>query len=77
MSYAQQLWKAACIAAVAGLLLGVLPMQARETCAQRIRQAQARLNQAVRKRGRNSRQAEHRRRQLDRVRDQCGRDRRL
>ena len=55
---------------------GVLPAQARDRddwCAQRIRKAEAQLDNAVRKHGRNSRQAEKRRQELDRVRDQCGR----
>jgi hypothetical protein len=61
------------------LLLGVIPAQADrdDRCRQRIRKAEAQLDSAVRKHGRNSRQAEKRRRELDRVRDQCNRRGRL
>jgi hypothetical protein len=63
-------------ALLGALLLGVVPAQARDRddkCAQRIRKAEAQLDNAVRRHGRNSRQAEKRRRELERVRDQCGR----
>ena len=76
MPQLQRFWKILCTALLASLLLSALPMQARDTCAQRVRKAQARLNQAVRKHGHNSRQAAKRRHQLDRA-YQCGRDRRL
>jgi len=60
------------------LLLGVVPAQAdrNDKCAQRIRKAEANLDSAVRKHGRNSKQAEKRRQELDRVREQCRHDRR-
>lgn len=67
-------------ALVGALLLGVVPAQARDRddkCAQKIRAAEARLDNAVRKHGRRSRQAEKRRQELDRVRDQCNRRGRL
>ncbi|MFI5112351.1 MAG: hypothetical protein ACHP9S_05985 [Terriglobales bacterium] len=62
-------------ALLGALLLGVVPAQADrdDKCRQRIRKAEAQLDSAVRKHGRNSRQAEKRRQELDRVRDQCGR----
>ena len=65
------------LAALLGaLLLGVVPAQARDRddrCAQRIRKAESQFDNAVRKHGRHSRQAEKRRQELDHVRDQCNR----
>ena len=63
-------------ALVGAVLLGVVPAQARDPddrCAQRMRKAEAQLDNAVRKHGRHSRQAERRRQELNRVRDQCNR----
>jgi len=62
-------------ALLGALLLGVVPAQAdrNDRCGQRIRKAEANLDVAVRRHGRNSRQAEKRRQELERVREQCGR----
>jgi hypothetical protein len=58
------------------LLLAVVPAQAYDrydNCAHRIRKAEAQLDDAIRKHGPHSRQAEKRRHELERVREQCGR----
>ena len=63
-------------ALLSALLLGVVPAQAYDRddrCVQRIRKAEAQLDQAIRRHGRKSPQAEKRRRELHRVRDQCNR----
>jgi hypothetical protein len=62
-------------ALLGALLLGVVPAQADryDNCRQRIRKAEINLDNAVRRHGRNSRQAEKRRMELERVREQCGR----
>jgi hypothetical protein len=55
------------------LLGGVVPLQAdrRSDCAKRIRKAEQNLDKEVRKHGERSRQAENRRRDLERAREQC------
>ena len=61
----------------AGLLLGTsVPVHARMrrvSCEQRIRNAELRLQKAIRKHGTGSRQAETRRRELQQVRARCHR----
>lgn len=66
-------------ALLGALLLGVVPAQAErvDRCRQRIHKAEANLDVAVRRHGRHSRQAEKRRMELERVRDQCNRRGRL
>lgn len=52
------------------------PLLARDhddKCDQRIRKAEHNLDDAVRKHGEHSRQAEQKRRQLDEAREKCGR----
>ena len=55
------------------LLGGVVPLQAdrRSECAKRIHKAERNLDKEVRKHGESSRQAEKRRRDLERAREQC------
>jgi hypothetical protein len=74
MSVTQGFRKTAQAALLLAPLLAVVPARARnrdDRCAQRIRKAEAQFETAVRKHGRHSRQAETRRRELDRVRAQC------
>ncbi len=64
------------IAAVVGILLtgGVVPLQARDRddhCRQRVQKAEGNLQNAIRKHGEHSRQAEQRRRQLEQARAAC------
>ncbi len=63
------------VAAVLGafLIIGgvVVPLHASDQCEQRIRKAESNFNKAVRKHGERSRQAEQRRRDLDRARESC------
>jgi len=63
---------------VALFLAGAVPMQAMDRnhdwerkCEQRIRNAEYKLQQAIRKHGERSRQAEHRRRELEEARERC------
>jgi len=64
---------------VAVFLAGAVPTQAmgrgdwERKCEQRIRNAEYKLQQAIRKHGERSRQAEHRRRDLEEVRERCRR----
>lgn len=55
------------------LLGGVVPLQAdqRRDCEKRIRKAEQNLNKEVRKHGEHSRQAEKRRHELERTRENC------
>ena len=55
------------------LLGGVVPLQAdrRSDCEKRIRKAEQKLEKEVRKHGERSRQAEKRRHDLERAREQC------
>lgn len=55
------------------LLGGVMPLQAdrRSDCAKRIRKAEQNLDKEVRKHGERSHQADQRRRDLERTREQC------
>ncbi len=65
---------------VAGVIAGTLAMapsmnaQVRRNnrCAQHIRQAEANLQKAIRRHGEHSKQANQRRRQLEKVRERCG-----
>jgi hypothetical protein len=65
-----QFWRILRCTIVALLLLCSLPVQA-DTCTRRIRNAETRLAHAIRRYGRNSRQADHRRLQLRLVREHC------
>jgi hypothetical protein len=55
------------------LLGGVVPLQAdrRSDCAKRIRKAEQNLDKEVRKHGEHSRQAEKRRHELEKTRENC------
>ncbi|MBV9438323.1 MAG: hypothetical protein JOZ44_19855 [Acidobacteria bacterium] len=55
------------------LLFGTLTANAEDKCGRRIRNAEQQLRQAIRRHGPNSRQAEQKRRNLERVRDTCHR----
>ena len=70
------LWKRLLGAALlAGMLLAVPSLEAqprRNRCEQRIRQAEYNLQKAIRRHGPRSRQAAHRRRELDVARERCG-----
>jgi hypothetical protein len=62
------------IAMLGAFLMGasVVPSQARDNdCEQRVRKAEQNLDKAVRKHGEHSRQAEQRRRDLERERAAC------
>lgn len=48
---------------------------ARKSCRERIHQEEQKLDQAVRRHGEHSRQAERERHKLDRLREECRRDR--
>jgi hypothetical protein len=73
--------KALMAAAMVTLFLaGTVPVRALDRdhdndrkCEQRVRKAENALNNAIRKHGEHSRQAEQRRRQLDEAREQCHR----
>ncbi len=68
-------WKTVLAGAMlAGALLlgGVSPAQARDTCYERIRRAQWKLERDIERHGYYSRQADHRRRELWKVRQRCG-----
>ena len=70
-------WKRWAVAVLlAGTLLTVPSVQAQQRrgnkCGQRMRQAEQRLQQAIRKHGPRSKQARERRRQLDLARERCG-----
>lgn len=59
---------------LAGLMLigGALPSFARgNNCQQRVRKAEHNLQQAIHRHGRNSRQAQARRQQLERAQESC------
>jgi hypothetical protein len=62
---------------VALFITGAVPTQARERdgrrCEQRIHKAERNLQNAIRKHGERSRQAEQRRRELEEVREHCHR----
>jgi hypothetical protein len=64
--------------ALAGLILvgSAVPSFAREDCRDRVRSAEHNLQQAIRRHGRNSHQAQARRRQLERAREFCSEHRR-
>jgi hypothetical protein len=65
--------------AVALFLAGAIPTQAMDRhdwerkCEQRIRNAEYKLQQAIRKHGERSRQAQNRRRELEEARERCRR----
>lgn len=64
-----------CLAMMFLLLGSVLPASARDRddkCEQRIRQAEQKLNEAVRRHGEGSKQAHKRREQLEDARRRCG-----
>ena len=67
---------------VALFLAGAVPTQAMDRghdwerkCEQRIRNAESKLQQAIRKHGERSRQAQNRRRELEEARERCRRGR--
>lgn len=55
------------------LLFGSVTASAEDRCERRIRNAEAQLQQAVRRHGEHSRQAENKRRNLERARESCHR----
>ncbi len=59
---------------ILGLALAATPASAQQTgnCRHRVRKAEAQLARAVRRHGKNSRQAAARREHLERVRRSCG-----
>ncbi len=67
-------WKSVKLAVfMAGMLAGTMAWGAgsQASCDQRIRTAEHRLHQSIRRYGAKSRQAQKRRQQLDRVRSRC------
>ena len=79
---AAEAWKRCMVAGLlAGMLLAVPTVQAQRhrsnsrnnnRCAQRVRQAENRLQQAIRRHGPRSKQAREKRRQLENARERCG-----
>jgi hypothetical protein len=68
-------WMAAGL--LAGMLVAVPSVRAQgrrnnNRCAQRVRQAENHLQQAIRKHGPRSKQAREKRRQLENARERCG-----
>lgn len=64
---------AAVVAAASLLAVPAFAKVHRDKCEQKVRKAEANLNNAVRKHGERSRQAEQKREQLERVRATCHR----
>lgn len=56
------------------LLAGITPAQAKDNCEKKMQKAENNLRKEIKKHGERSSQAEYRRRQLEQVREQCGRD---
>lgn len=70
----KQTFRKATLAGLSTLLLfGTLTATAQDKCERRIRKAEANLQQAIRRHGEHSRQAENKRRALERAHDTCHR----